>query len=133
MHAPVDKAVHPRDVPPDRAVPVAPSTLEELHSVLLARLQPLKEVAEVDVEEQKWFASLILGELTAKWGDFQMQISDPFLSSRENQEVRRLVAVEMVKRSQSLFMDTIQHAVKTLSRSEKVIHRVLSMVIMGYT
>ena len=120
MHAPLDKAVHPRDVPPDRAVPCAPSSLEELHSVLLARLQPLKEVAEVGAEEQKGFASIILGELTAKWGDFQMQTIDPFLSSRENQEMRRLVAVEIVKRSQSLFMDTIQQAVKTLSRSGKV-------------
>ena len=121
MHAALDKAVHPRDVPPDRAVPLAPGTLEELHSVLLARLQPMKEVSEVGTEEQKGFASIILGELTAKWGDFQMQTSDPFMSSRENQEVRRQVAVEIVKRSQSMFVDTIQQAAKTLNRNDEVV------------
>ena len=114
MHTSVDKVVHPRDIPADRAVTETPTSLEEIYTLLLARLQPLKEVTEVGVEEQKNFANIILGELAVKWSDFQMQISDPFLSSHENHEVLRLVAVEMVKRSQNLFMSTVTNAVKLL-------------------
>ena len=122
MQASVEKVVHPRDIPPDRAVLVPPTSLEELQVMMLARLQPLKEVLEVGVGDQKQFASIILGEMTAKWGDFQMQVSDPFLSPRENQEVRRLVAVEMVWGAQELFMDAIKHAARALHQREKVLY-----------
>ncbi|KAH9488553.1 hypothetical protein Btru_061809 [Bulinus truncatus] len=96
--------------PINEEIRAQPSSLEKLICYVTRRIMPKDNIPDLSQEDQKNLAAVILGEVNAIWPEMKRQIDDPFLSSEENKELHRRMAVHIVTVCEQLFQHYLNKA-----------------------
>ncbi|KAL4227253.1 Coiled-coil domain-containing protein 87 [Mactra antiquata] len=96
--------------PIDEEIKCQPTSFDTLAGYIRRRLSPRSDVPHLSYQDQQLLAGILMGEVTGVWPEIRKQIDDPFLSSVENRELNRRIAVHIVNVCEQLFLHYIKKA-----------------------
>ena len=96
--------------PINEEIKAPPPTFKKLGKLVRRRITSRPEVEHLSNEDQQALAAVVMGEVNGIWNDLKQQVSDPFLSVEENQELQRRITVHIVTVCERLFYHYVQKA-----------------------
>ncbi|XP_031563781.1 coiled-coil domain-containing protein 87-like [Actinia tenebrosa] len=102
--------------PVEEAIKGPPTTFSAFAKLIRPRLTPKDVIPGLTVNDQQELIGVIMNEINNIWGDMKRMPPDPFLTTHQNMELQRRLAIEIVTLAQGLFVKFLDKAQRLNSR-----------------